>query len=279
MLTKSCAFSVKSAGEAQGLADGEFEAVVSVFGNVDSYGDVVMPGAFADTLAEYADKGAPIPIWYSHRMDDPNYLIGEVKEAAELMPGDERLPESLKELGGLWVKGSLDITDAPPGSRALSTWRAMTGRRITQFSFAYDILDGGPAKRETPDGKSEDYYELRKLKLYEVGPTPVGANSATELLAIKTLAERAAGDLKSGRVLSAKNQSAIKSAYSALAEVLEALDSTNDSDDDASETAETDPEDHRPANGPPDGKGNVLPDSSVSAYLAAIAISEKEIYA
>lgn len=275
MPTKSYPFRVKNAGTDQGLADGEFEAIVSVFGNKDSYGDIVMPGAFTNTLADFAERGAPIPIWYSHRMDDPNYLIGEVKEAMELLPGDERLPESLADLGGLWVKGAIDIDDAAPGSRALATWRAMKGRRIEQFSFAYDILDGGPAKRKTPDGDSEDYFELRELKLYEVGPTPVGANSATELLAVKTLAEKAAGDLKNGRALTATNEAALKQAHEALTAVIAALDSAPGNDD-ASETAPPAPDDPERASGPPEGKGKAARDSSVEAFLTMISISEKE---
>jgi phage head maturation protease len=38
------------AGPDDGLEEGQFIAYASVFGNKDSYGDVVMPGAFARTL-------------------------------------------------------------------------------------------------------------------------------------------------------------------------------------------------------------------------------------
>lgn len=148
---------------ADGLEEGQFEALVSVFGNVDSYGDVVMPGAFAATLADWSEKGDPIPIYYSHQLRDPHMCIGEVLAAAER---DD----------GLWVRGQLDL-DAP---NAAQVHRLMQKRRVTQFSFSYDIVDGGFAER---DGK--DVYELRQLRLYEVGPTPIGANQETELLAVK----------------------------------------------------------------------------------------------
>nr|WP_314095185.1 HK97 family phage prohead protease [uncultured Shinella sp.] len=36
---------------------GEFKGYGAVFGNIDSHGDVIMPGAFAETLAEWASKG------------------------------------------------------------------------------------------------------------------------------------------------------------------------------------------------------------------------------
>src|SRR5680860_1081373 len=87
MLFKSCPVKVKAAGEEDGLEEGQFEAIVSTFGNVDSYGDIVQPGAFTDTLKEWEAKGDPIPSYYSHRMDDPDYNIGYVLEAKEVPEG------------------------------------------------------------------------------------------------------------------------------------------------------------------------------------------------
>lgn len=162
MLTKAAPVRVK-AGEQDGLAEGQFEAIVSVFGNVDSYGDVVMKGAFADDLLEWAKSGNPIPVLWSHMSADPDYHIGEVLEAKET---DE----------GLWVRGQLDL-DAP---KATQVYRLLKGRRVTQFSFAYDILDAGWGKRD-----DQDVYELRKLKVYEVGPTLIGANQETRLIGVK----------------------------------------------------------------------------------------------
>ena len=47
------------------------------------------------------------------------------------------------------------------------------------FSFSYSVPPGGSKKGK--DGVTD----LTDLTLYEVGPTPVGANPATELLAVK----------------------------------------------------------------------------------------------
>lgn len=205
MLFKSCPVRVKAAGSDDGLEDGQFEALVSVFGNKDSYGDVVMPGAFTDTLAEWSAKGDPIPVYYSHRMDDPDYNIGYVLEAKET---DD----------GLWVKAQMD-TD-PEARKAAQVHRLLKGRRVTQFSFAYDIVEGG---FETHDG--EDVYALKRLKLYEVGPTPIGANDSTELLGVKSaeaLAQRIAHGVKEGRVLAAKHIDSLRSAQEAIGSVIEA---------------------------------------------------------
>lgn len=221
MFTKTCRVSVKAAGPDDGLEEGVFEAIVSVFGNVDSYGDVVLPGAFTKTLAEWAESGDPIPVYWSHRMDDPDFNIGHVLEAKET---DE----------GLWVKAQLDLD--PDSRKARQVYRLLRGRRVTQFSFAYDIVEGAWVKRAGED----DVYELRELKLYEVGPTPIGANQETELLAVKAAGDVAAhlrAAVKAGRVLSAKNETTLRAARQMLADataeidgVLSALD-TSGSDD------------------------------------------------
>ncbi|PPH51204.1 HK97 family phage prohead protease [Rathayibacter sp. AY1E1] len=207
MLTKNSTVQVKAVGPDDELGEGVFEAIVSVFGNVDSYGDRVLKGAFADTLAEWEASGNPIPVYWSHRMDDPDYNIGHVLEAKET---DD----------GLWVKAQLDLE----GPKALQVYRLLKGRRVAQFSFAYDVLDYAIVKSED---EPDSVWELRKLKLYEVGPTPIGANQETELLAVKAggrSAARLAAEVKAGRVISAKNEGELRTAYDSIGRVLSALD-------------------------------------------------------
>lgn len=211
MMFKSCPVDIKSAGESEGLEPGQFEAIVSVFDNTDSYGDIVRKGAFEETLAAWADSGNPIPIYYSHRMDDPDYNIGHVLEAKEI----DR---------GLWVRGQLDIEAA--GTKAPQVNRLMKGRRLTQFSFAYDVEDGGWVEIKNDEDEKADptqVFELRKLKLYEVGPTPIGANQETELLAVKHAATRIALDAKAGRTPDASHETALREARDAIDSVLAAL--------------------------------------------------------
>lgn len=172
MLTKTFTAHVKASTD---VAEGEFEAIVSVFGNVDSYGDVVTFGAFTDSLAKWADSGDPIPVIWSHQWGDPDAHIGEVVEAKELPPGDPALPEALVDLGGLWVRAKLDDDGTAAKVRKL-----LKGRRVRNFSFAYDIVDAAWAKL---DGR--DVYELRKLDVLEVGPCLIGANRDTQLIAAK----------------------------------------------------------------------------------------------
>jgi uncharacterized protein len=182
---------VKAAEPGSTAAPGEFEAIVSVFGNVDSMGEVVRPGAFAQTLADWKDSGAPIPVFWSHRMDDPAFNIGSVLDAAELEPGDPRIPDwapqAVKDGGGLWIRALLDTDTAAPV--AAQVHRLLKQGRVRQFSFAYDVLDGA---WETVDGA--DVYALRTLKLHEASVVQIGANDSTALLGVKTGTAEAAAD-------------------------------------------------------------------------------------
>jgi HK97 family phage prohead protease len=208
MLTKHATVQLK-AGPDDGLAEGQFTAYASVFNNIDSYGDIVVKGAFANDLQRWEASGNNIPLLFGHNMSDPDFNIGHILSAEE----DEV---------GLKVTAQLDL-ESP---KAKQVYRMLKGRRIDQMSFAYDVLDGAKAQKD-----GEDVYEIRDLKLYEVSVVTVGANSETEVLAVKqvpAVTDRILAEVKAGRVLSAKNESEIRSAHDALGRVLTVLDGTTD---------------------------------------------------
>lgn len=216
---------MKAAGGNAATSNGVFEGLVSVFGNIDAYGDVVMPGAFKATIEDWANSGDPIPVMWSHRMDDPRFSIGQVEEIAELEPHDARLPDWVdpwaKEHGGLWVRAALDMGDDAT-EMAVHTMRLLAKRRVKKFSFAYDVIDGGWGVVN-----GEDAYELRALKLYEVSVTPIGANDLTELLGGKTgaliagIRELAAQPGKLRRIVSDQEKDELASAVTALGKALD----------------------------------------------------------
>jgi HK97 family phage prohead protease len=208
MLTKNATIELK-AGPQDGLDEGQFVAYASVFGNVDSYGDIVTKGAFTKDLQRWEKSGNPIPLLFGHNMADPDFNIGHVIKAEE-------------DNVGLKVTAQLDLENP----KAKQVYRMLKGRRINQMSFAYDVVDGST---ENIDG--EDVYQIRDMKLYEVSVVTVGANQETEVLAVKQMpivADRLLTDVKAGRVLSAKNESELRSAHEALGRVLSVLDSTPD---------------------------------------------------
>lgn len=208
------------AGPDDGLADGEFTAYASVFGNVDSYGDTVVKGAFENTLKSWGSSESSIPLLFGHNMADPDYNLGHVKAAEE----DDH---------GLLVHAVLDLENP----KALQVYRMLKGRRVNQMSFAYDVVDSAEAK-----AGDQKVNELRELKLYEVSVVTIGANQETEVLAVKAAAQALA--VKAGRALSAKNEDSLRAvrdqlseASKVLGEVLSAVDSTNDQEK-ASDPAE-----------------------------------------
>jgi HK97 family phage prohead protease len=207
--TKEASARIKAAGPADGLQDGQFRALVSVFGNEDTMGDVIAPGAFAQVLAEWKASGDPIPVVWSHKWGDPFAHIGSVLQATETPDGLEVLAQ---------------IEDMDTNPTAKHVHGLLKGRRITQFSFAYDVGEGGWV--ETDDLTNHpwgEYYEIKRFsQLYEVGPCLVGANQETELLAAKA-ADLARG-VKEGRVLAQAHYERLQSAHAAIGEVLAAAE-------------------------------------------------------
>ncbi len=252
MQTKDFAAKVKAAGPDDGLEEGQFKAIVSVFGNTDSVGDVVMPGAFEKDLERWAASGDAMPVIWAHDWADPFSHIGQVVKAEEVETG-------------LQVVAQLDL-DNP---KAQQVYRLLKGRRVTQFSFAYDVLDAGWGEKD-----GQEVYELRELKVHEVGPCLVGANQETELLAVK--AARLASGAKAGRVLSKTNYERLVQARDAISAVLEAATeetseaSAPEKTDEPSQTGEVAEPDEEPTH---DGAPAKSSDAAESVARRALAVA------
>lgn len=161
MTVKSVIAEVKALGDGE---KAEFEAYASVFGNRDSYGDVVQKGAFAASLKAWSEKGAPIPLLWGHNMSDPDFNIGMVTSAEE----DEH---------GLKVVCELD-TESPKGAQV---HRLLKQGRVREMSFAFAATSSEYGEL---DGKSVRF--LKEVDLFEVSVVPLGANPETEVLAVKS---------------------------------------------------------------------------------------------
>lgn len=192
---------------------GEFTALVSAFGNLDTQGDVIDQGAFTKTLAEWVIKARPIPVVWSHQWSDPDSFIGEYTAA-------EETPE------GLLLTGVLDISDNP---RAAQIYRLMKKGRIVEFSIGGAVRDWEIVHSEADN--SSDFHIL-DMDLFEAGPCFKGANPDTELLSVKTdgqLGGLLANPLeiirKEGRVLAQAHVNNLKSAHQQLGEVIAVVES------------------------------------------------------
>jgi uncharacterized protein len=181
MRTMEFKAAILGAGGEGELEDGEIVALVSVFNNVDSYGDVVMPGAFAKNLEEWGASGDPIPFIWAHDWADPFSHVGIVRHAEETS-------------AGLKVRAYISPEERAENPKAAQVYKLLKSRRVKQFSFAFDVVDGGEGDR---DGRF--VYELRELKVHEVGPCLLGVNQETELIAAKAARLAASGQDLSGR--------------------------------------------------------------------------------
>ncbi len=159
MHTKTVALEVKAVGTTGGLTEGQFTGYASVFGNVDSYGDVVERGAFTRTLTEWAGKPASIPVLWGHDMNDPFANIGALDHAEE----DER---------GLKVTGTIDLENPT----AAQVYRLLQSGRVSSMSFAYLI-------KESERRGSANH--LLDLDLLEVSIVSVPANTEALILDVK----------------------------------------------------------------------------------------------
>ena len=154
---------------------GKFEAVVSVFGNVDYQGDRSMPGMFKSTLNRWRKSGDPVPCIWSHDWLNPDAFIGEgdPNEMMEILK-----PIGKDGTGGLLVKGTMDI-DKPFAGQVFDLLKS---RRIKEWSFAYDTV------RETTNEK-DGANELLEVELIEFGPCLKGANPLTYTAGAKSALE------------------------------------------------------------------------------------------
>lgn len=155
----------KAAGEATVTDDGAgFVGYASTWTREpDCYGDVVAKGAFSRTLKEWEKRKAPIPVLWGHRMDEPGFFIGHVREAVE----DDH---------GLKVTCALD----EDSDNAQHVRRLLKTGTVGQMSFAFDIREDA-----TVELKGRHARELRDLDLYEVSVVPIGANQDTSIEAVK----------------------------------------------------------------------------------------------
>lgn len=153
----------------EGGQPGEFEGYGAVFSNADSHGDVIVPGAFAESLAQHKAKGTMPGLFAEHSAftgGDP-LPIGAWTDMSE----DER---------GLRVKGRLSALDTDHGRRIRSL---MQDGALKGLSIAYTVPAGG-STRGTKAG--EPLRTLKKVNLESVDIVRSPSNFSARIDAIKS---------------------------------------------------------------------------------------------
>ena len=162
----------------------------------DSYGDIIAPGAFTETIKNREASGHPFPLCWNH---DLNQIIGKVDAIEDT------------EKGPLMTASFFDTPLAQEKREIVKSGV------VYQFSFAYDVLEAGPTELENGTKANE----LRKLDLFEVSIVPIPANQN----AVMT-------DVKSGRRNRKSDEDIIKQIISLANQLLDdEVDDTDDPDD------------------------------------------------
>lgn len=178
MKTKEFALDVKDVSEA-----GVVEGYGSTFGgSPDSYGDIVVAGAFADSLVKHRREGSMPLMLFGHNSNE--VPIGTWDEMAE-------------DGKGLWVKGTLSLDD--PFAARVHT--ALKRKAMRGMSIGYQVNPGGAE----PDPKRPGVTLLKSLEIWEVSIVNFPANRRSLIDNVKSdqfarLRDRlVAGDLPSER--------------------------------------------------------------------------------
>jgi len=151
--------------------DMTFEGYGAVFGNVDSYGDVIQPGAFAESLAAAAKS----QVWPARLWQHGGWGMG----AEDMTPIG--IWTSLAEDGvGLKVSGKL--ADTARGREAYALLKMDPRPAISGLSIGYIAKEW--AQRSKPE---EPRRTLKKVDLLEVSLVTFPANGKARISAVKSL--------------------------------------------------------------------------------------------
>jgi HK97 family phage prohead protease len=164
-----CAFEIKLAGaEVVGMT---FSGYGSVFGNVDSYGDVIVKGAFEKSIKEAkASK-----LWPSMLLQHGGWGIG-----AEDMNPIGIWTEMKEDDTGLWLEG--ELADTTRG-REMHTLMKMKPRpAINGLSIGYI-----PVRFKARAAPDEPRRTLEEVKLMEISPVTFPANPKARVKDVKNI--------------------------------------------------------------------------------------------
>lgn len=152
-------FKVKAVDDKKGAIKG----YGSVFNNADQYRDVVMPGAFQKSLAQYkANDESPVMLW-QHNSDQPIGVWTDMEE-------DDT---------GLAVEGMLLIDDV---AQAAESYALLKAGAIKGMSIGYNVPDGGMEY----DGKT-NVWKLNQVDLWEISIVTFPANTEASVTNIKSI--------------------------------------------------------------------------------------------
>lgn len=135
------------------------EGYASTFGNVDRGYDMVMPGAFANSISEFKRGEKQVPVLYQHNMRNP---IGRIREMRE----DNK---------GLYIKAAmpLDMMQVREEIAPLMRDNVLNAMSIGYFTDRYEKDD------------VEGIRKLLEIDLYEVSIVTLPMNPEAMVTSVK----------------------------------------------------------------------------------------------
>lgn len=167
----------------------------------DSYGDIIEPGAFTETIEKRKESGHPFPLCFNH---DFSAVIGAVNSVEDTEKGP-------------YIEATFLDT-----AQAQDVRKMLQSGAIYQFSFAYDVLDAREPDEE--EKKAGVTNVLTKLEVFEISVVTVPANQ-----------NAVATEVKSGRRNRKSDEEIIKSCIKSLQSLLDDSAEDNTQDEEATE--------------------------------------------
>jgi HK97 family phage prohead protease len=161
-------------------ADGAVEGYASLFGEIDQARDMMMPGAFAHTLAQRGIR--KIPMLFQH---DPAEPVGVWLELRE----DHR---------GLWARGRL----IPDVGRARELMALVAAGAVDGLSIGYRTVRG----RIDPASRVRRLYQV---DLWEISIVTFPLLAGARVRAVKASRQPPTRDTPRGRAVSADRASPV----------------------------------------------------------------------
>ncbi len=158
--------------------EGIVQAIVSVTGIVDEVKDIIVPGAYAKTLAARKPKGVDAHDWSSP--------VSKPLDIKELMPGDPNLPKFTargepwpREAGALMVKAQFNLNTAR-GRDAYEDVKFFEDEQ--EWSIGYNVPTGGARIDHKKGIRYIDALDLFEYSTVLFGAMPLAGTHSVKAL-------------------------------------------------------------------------------------------------
>lgn len=145
--------------------NGYFEGYGSTFGGEpDSYGDVIIEGAFTKSLEQGGRNNNGVAMLYQHNPSRPIGVWEEISENKQ----------------GLFVRGKLVLSSTD----GKDTYELMKAGALQGLSIGYDIV-------RFKESKNKKVRYLEEVNLWEISPVTFPANREATITNVKNMIEKA----------------------------------------------------------------------------------------